>query len=123
MPLYFDCCVANISHRTGTNKRRTHARTDCLTIGRKPSFEPVEENYYILTATLRKTRRANVFPFKIAVGDAVGQCELVIPQMTGFTGYYWAHFAKAAEVERRQSASVTTLDELYRSRVISHLIS
>lgn len=55
--------------------------------GKVFSFEPVGENYDILTTFIRKARLANVSTYRVAVGSALTQCEIVIPNMTGFTSF------------------------------------
>lgn len=85
--------------------------------GKVFSFEPVEENYDILTTVVRKNCLENVLAFRLALGDSVKVCEIVIPNMKGFTGYYWAHVAQPGDEGRREMIDVVTLDEL-RSRTI-----
>src|SRR5262245_14056732 len=89
--------------------------------GKVFSFEPVTQNYDILITVIRKAHLNNVSPFRVALGAAAAECEIVIPEMTGFTGYYWAHLAQDGDQGRRESVTVTTLDTLYGSGVIEPL--
>jgi FkbM family methyltransferase len=89
--------------------------------GKVFSFEPVGENYDILTTLVRKARLENVSPFRVALGSGLTQCEVVIPNMTGFMGYYWAHLAQPGEQGRRERIDVLTLDDLYKRQIIARL--
>lgn len=89
--------------------------------GRVYSFEPVGQNYAILSTLLRKTGLCNVIPFQAALGSKSKQCEMVIPQMDGFTGYYWAHVAQEGEVGRKEVVKVLSLDDLYRGGTLNRL--
>jgi FkbM family methyltransferase len=80
--------------------------------GRVHAFEPVAANYDILQAVIRKGRLRNVHPFRMALGAKVEQREIAVPDLGGFTGYYWAHFAKPGE--RGEKVEVSTLDEMLR---------
>jgi len=62
-----------------------------------------------------------VFPFHAALGSAPAQGEMVIPDMAGFTGYYWAHLAKPDEQGRRENVKVLTLDQLAGAGTIKRL--
>ena len=89
--------------------------------GRVYSFEPVGENYDILATLLRRAHLDNVSPFRVALGSRLTRCDMVIPEMSGFTGYYWAHVAKPGELGRRESADVLTLDEFCRRQTVTRL--
>ena len=80
--------------------------------GRVFAFEPVGENFIILETVVRKAKLNNVTPFRAALGAEVGSCDIVIPEMDGFTGYYWAHLTQTAESGLRESVTVHTLDQL-----------
>jgi len=88
------------------------------TSGSVHSFEPVAENYDILTALIRKARLSNVSAHQLAIGATVTESEILIPDMGDFTGYYWAHIRKPGEVGRTESVKVGTLDDLCRTRMI-----
>src|SRR5262245_35644048 len=79
------------------------------TSGKVHSFEPVVENYDILTALIRKAHLGNVSAHRLAIGNTVSECEILIPDMGDFTGYYWAHIRKPEEVGRTESVKVGTL--------------
>lgn len=89
--------------------------------GKVFSFEPVGENYDILTTLVRKACLENVSPFRVALGSSLAQCEIVIPNMSGFTGYYWAHVAQPDEQGKREAIDVLTLDELHKRQIITRL--
>src|SRR5262245_44379401 len=65
--------------------------------GKVHSFEPVSENYDILTALIRKARFDNVVAHRLALGAGPAECEILIPDMDGFLGYYWAHISTQGE--------------------------
>jgi len=89
--------------------------------GKVYSFEPIAENYDILTSLLRKAHLKNVFPFHAALGSVSAEGEMVVPDMEGFVGYYWAHLAKPEEQGRRENVKVLTLDQLAGAGTISRL--
>ena len=87
--------------------------------GRVHAFEPVAANYDILQTVVRKAKLTNVQLFRLALGATLEQREIAIPDLGGFTGYYWAHLAKPGE--HGETVTVTTLDELSRTKAISRL--
>jgi FkbM family methyltransferase len=89
--------------------------------GRVFSFEPVSDNYDILARLVLKAHLRNVSAYRVALGSALSECEMVIPEMGAFTGYYWAHVAHAHDRGRRELVKVMTLDELYREEVFDRL--
>lgn len=89
--------------------------------GRVYSFEPVGENYAILVALLRKAHLDNVLPFRAALAAQPAEAEVVIPEMEGFLGYYWAHLAKPEDRGRRETIKVLTLDQLAKAGTIGRL--
>jgi FkbM family methyltransferase len=89
--------------------------------GRVYAFEPVTENHDILTTVIRKANLTNVRSFHAALGAQSGRRAIVIPDLTGFAGYYWAHFAEAGDEGRREVVHVLTLDDLWKSHRIQHL--
>ena len=74
------------------------------------AFEPVAANFDILQAVIRKAGLRNVRAFPAALGARVEQREIAIPALDGFTGYYWARFARPGETGEK--VSVSTLDAL-----------
>jgi FkbM family methyltransferase len=89
--------------------------------GKVYSFEPVEANFKILSALIRKAALNNVVPFRAAVGSKETDCEVVVPDMSGFTGYYWAHLAEPEERGRGEIVPMVTLDELHSRGTIDCL--
>lgn len=89
--------------------------------GQVYAFEPIGENYDILNLVIRKACLSNVRPFQAALGSYSRQCEMVIPELGGFTGYYWAHIAKPDDPGRRETVNVLALDELWDSGAILRL--
>ena len=89
--------------------------------GRVYSFEPVGENYDILTTLLRRAHLDNVSAFRVALGSKLTRCDMIVPEMAGFTGYYWAHVAKPGELGRRESVDVLTLDGFCRREIVTRL--
>jgi FkbM family methyltransferase len=111
--------VADVGANVGVY---THALA--LAVGAKGkvySFEPVGHNYAILTALTRRTRLFNVVPINAAVGSKAAETEMLIPDMEGFTGYYWAHVAIPGEAGRRERVRVVRLDDMLRDGVLSGL--
>ena len=76
------------------------------------AFEPVAANHQILQTVVRKGRLANVQCFRMALGAKIEQREITIPALGGFTGYYWAHFARPGE--GGEKVDVSTLDTMRR---------
>jgi FkbM family methyltransferase len=87
-------------------------------LGKVYSFEPVAENYDILTALIQKAHLHNVFPYRAALGATSGECQFVVPDMNGFTGYYWAHEYKPGDRGKSETVNMTTIDELRQSGAI-----
>jgi FkbM family methyltransferase len=86
--------------------------------GKVHSFEPVAENYDILTALVGKASLANVFPHRLAVGAKAAECKILIPEMDGFLGYYWAHIADESEDGRAETVKMISIDELCRTEPV-----
>ncbi len=89
--------------------------------GQINSFEPISENYEILETVITKAHLSNVRSFRAALGLQLGQREMVIPDLGGFTGYYLAHFAHPNDSGRRETVDVLTLDELWKRNTIQWL--
>jgi FkbM family methyltransferase len=89
--------------------------------GRVYSCEPVLENYLILEYVTRKAKLSNVQLFNAAIGSKVGQRQMVIPDLEGFTGYYQAHFSRGGEPGESETVQVLTIEELWKSKTFTHL--
>ena len=85
------------------------------------SFEPLLENYDILITLLRKGHMDNVVPIRAALGSALTEAEMVVPEMDGFLGLYWAHLARPGDRGRRETVQVLTLDDLLKRKVVTPL--
>ena len=89
--------------------------------GRVYAFEPVVENYDILTTLVRKLRLDNVTTFRAAIGSQTAESEMVIPEMKDFRGFYWAHLAGSEDPGRREKVSIFALDDLFKLKVIEDI--
>jgi len=87
--------------------------------GRVLAFEPVAANYDILQTVVRNGGLANVELHRLALGSVLEEREIAIPDLGGFTGFYWAHVAKPGE--RGEKVTVSTLDELGRRGIVREL--
>ncbi len=87
--------------------------------GKVHAFEPVSLNYDILQTVVRKGRLANVQLYGVALGSVQEEREMAVPDLGGFTGYYWAHLAKPGE--HGEKVTVATLDGLWRAKTIQQL--
>ena len=87
--------------------------------GRVHAFEPVAANYDILQTVVRKGQLQNVQLHRLALGSSLEEREIAIPDLGGFTGYYWAHFAKPGE--HGEKVTVSTLDHLTSRKEIGRL--
>jgi FkbM family methyltransferase len=87
--------------------------------GRVYAFEPVAANHSILETVIRKGRLGNVQTFRIALGAKSEERKIAIPELGGFTGYYWARFAR--EGEAGEKVSVATLDEMVKVGALARL--
>jgi FkbM family methyltransferase len=76
------------------------------------SFEPIPENYEILESVIKKASLSNVWTFCVALGSMEGRCEMIIPETSGFDGFYMAHLAQPADSGRRKVVEMRTLDAL-----------
>jgi FkbM family methyltransferase len=109
--------VADIGANVGAYTK--HFSTLVGPSGRVHAFEPVAANYDILQTVARKGRLQNVQLHRLALGSSLEQREIAIPDLGGFTGYYWAHFAKPGE--RGEKVTVSTLDHLLNRKEIQRL--
>jgi len=82
--------------------------------GRVLSFEPIPENFEILQTVIRKSHLDNVSLWTNALGAKKGKRQMIIPELGGFTGYYWAHFLNREEVGQGMTVEVLTLDDLWK---------
>jgi FkbM family methyltransferase len=89
--------------------------------GKVLAFEPLRENYAILQSIVRKAKLANVFLTQAALGSTAGYADLVIPDLGGFIGYYWAHFAKEGEEGLKERVTVLTLNQFFQERKLQRL--
>jgi FkbM family methyltransferase len=85
------------------------------------SFEPVSDTFEILQAVVNKANLSNVSTFNAALGSQPAEHEMVIPDLGGFTGYYWAHLARTDDAGRREKVKVLTLDGLWKANTIQRL--
>jgi FkbM family methyltransferase len=111
--------VADIGANVGVYTKELSSLVGPL--GHVYAFEPVLDNFEILQAVITKGNLSNVLSFKAALGSQPGEYEMVIPDLGGFTGYYWAHLAEAGEAGRREKAKVLTLDGLWKANKIQRL--
>ena len=86
--------------------------------GKVYAFEPLMENFDILKNVTQKGNLSNVRLFQVALGSKHEQRDIVIPDLDGFNGYYWAHLARPNESGRRETTEVFTLDELWDAKKI-----
>jgi FkbM family methyltransferase len=90
--------------------------------GRVYSFEPLRENYDILSALVRKAELGNVLLVHAALGSVVAKGEMIIPEAAGFLGYYQAHLAQlGGSSGKRERVDIISLDELHRRGVIQRV--
>lgn len=85
------------------------------------SFEPISDNYRILTDVVNKGCLSNVKTFRMALAAQAATCEMVIPPSTGFTGYYLAHLAKEGDAGPREMVDVLTLDGVWKKHGMPRL--
>jgi len=85
------------------------------------SFEPIADTFEILKTVINKGHLANVRSFNLALGSQPAEHEMVIPDLGGFTGYYWAHLARTGDSGRREKVKVLTLDDLWKANTIGRL--
>ena len=81
------------------------------TQGKVYAFEPVPETFDILQNVVKKARLNNVMASRLALGAQARFDKMVIPNMDGFTGYYWAHLAQPGDAGRSVDVVVKTFDE------------
>jgi FkbM family methyltransferase len=109
--------VADIGANVGAYTRQLSSLVGAS--GKVHAFEPVSHNYDILSTVVRKGRLSNVQLHRLALGSEIAEAEIAVPDLGGFTGYYWAHLAKPGEHGER--VKVETLDTLRRAKIIAHL--
>jgi len=112
-------CVADIGACVGVYTKALSSLVGSC--GRVYAFEPILENYEILEAVIKKACLSNVHPFHAALGSEMGEGTMVIPDLEGFTGFYWAHLAEVGEPGRQRAVNVLTLDRLKENRRIPRL--
>jgi FkbM family methyltransferase len=79
--------------------------------GRVYAFEPLVANYDVLLAVTQKLRLENVSAHRMALAAQCGERQMTVPDLGGYTGYYWARFARADETGEK--VVVATLDSLW----------
>lgn len=89
--------------------------------GRIYAFEPLRDNLEILKKVIRDANLPNIRLFHAALGAQAGTQEMVIPELGGFVGYYWAHLATPDESGKRETTEVLTLDDLQKTNEIEHV--
>ncbi len=91
------------------------------TSGRMYSFEPVSANFDVLSDVVRRCGLTNVQIFRKAIGAANGTVQIVVPEMKGFEGLYWAHVASDGEPGKKEPVELCSLDDLHRQGTITAL--
>lgn len=90
--------------------------------GRVFAFEPIRDNFSILTDVVRSGKLSNVQAFCLAVGREDGEQEMVVPTLDQFEGHYYAHFVSDGEEPgERETVETRTLDGLHTDGLISKL--
>ena len=112
-------CVADIGANVGVYTKELSLLVGSQ--GKVYSFEPVSENYAVLRNVIRTARLHNVQAFHIALGSDSKQARIVIPDLGGFAGYYWAHFAQPGDSGRFELVNVQTLDGLAGEQTLQQL--
>jgi len=85
------------------------------------SFEPVSKNYEILYHLVRKAGLNNVKTYPYAIGSRTMEATIVVPDMEGFTGYYWAYLSESDKGGASERVQMHTLDELLTDRLLHRL--
>jgi FkbM family methyltransferase len=83
------------------------------------AFEPISENFEILSRAVRMRKLQNVKPFFAAVNREPGEREMIIPDNGDFTGFYQAHLADREDAGMRELVHVSSLDQLLSDGVLS----
>jgi len=89
--------------------------------GRVFAFEPITENFKILSSVIRDGHFRNVTPLQVALDREAGRQEMVIPENSDFTGFYQAHLASQGDRGKREEVRVVTLDDLRRNKVLERI--
>jgi len=89
--------------------------------GQVYTFEPISENFAILETIIHNIPSSNIRSFRAALGSQLGLKDMVIPDLSDFSGYYLAHLAQVGESGRRQTVDVFTLDDLWKKGIIETL--
>lgn len=85
------------------------------------AFEPLRDNLEILKKVIRDANLSNIRLFHAALGAESGTQDMVIPELGGFVGYYWAHLATPDESGKRETTKVLTLDDLQKTYQIEQV--
>ncbi len=89
--------------------------------GRIYAFEPLRDNLEILKKVIRDGNLSNIRLYHAALGSQAGTQDMLIPELGGFMGYYWAHLATPDETGKRETTEVLTLDDLQKTHEIEHV--
>jgi len=82
------------------------------------SFEPVSDNYRVLSQVVGRGGLANVKTFFAAVDHQPGDNDMIIPDKSDFTGFYQARLAMKEDSGRRQHVKVVSLDQLWNDGIL-----
>lgn len=80
------------------------------------SFEPIAANFQILEGVVSKRCLSNVQLYRAAVGSAAGHQDMVVPNASGFIGFYSAHFVRGEEEGHTETVEVFALDDLWNRK-------
>jgi len=86
--------------------------------GKVYSVEPIGSNFQVLEGVVRKRGLSNVRIYRAAIGSRAGHQDMVIPNTSGFTGFYSAHFQRGNEEGSVETVEVFTLDDLWKQKKI-----
>jgi len=89
--------------------------------GKVYSFEPVPDTFAVLQNVVRKAGLNNVVAFQCALASEAKQDKIVIPQLDGFTGYYWAHLAQPGDAGKTIDVEVKIFDQLAQEQSLDRL--
>jgi FkbM family methyltransferase len=89
--------------------------------GKVYSVEPITSNFEVLESVVRKRGLTNVQIYRAAIGSRTGRQEMIIPNATGFTGFYSAHFNRGGEEGNIETVDVFALDDLWRQNGMRNL--
>ena len=85
------------------------------------AFEPIADNFKILSSVIRDGHFKNVTPLQVALDREVGHRDMVIPENSDFTGFYQAHLAGQGDSGKREEVKIVSLDNLRRNNVFDRI--